>query len=89
MTWLDESLSQVSYVNLQSEIFLICLFQINPHIKLDQFSHTVSFHDNFVTTGYDLDYPLIIMKITLKRNIGYHVLQTFIPSLLFVILGKL
>ena len=68
--------------------FQYTFFQINPHIHLDQFSHKVSFHDNFVTSGYDLDYPLIIMKITLKRNIGYHVLQTFVPSSLFVILGE-
>ena len=49
----------------------------------------MDFHDNYSTDTYDISYPGIIMKITLTRNIGYHVMQTFIPSTLFVILGYL
>ena len=63
--------------------------QVNPDIRLDQFDHSVDFHDNYSTDIYDISYPGIIMKITLRRNIGYHVMQTFIPSTLFVTLGYL
>jgi len=63
--------------------------QVNPSIRLDQFSHKVEFHDTYSTDGYDISYPGIILKITLKRNIGYFVIQTFIPSALFVTLGYL
>jgi len=49
----------------------------------------VEFHDTYSTDGYDISYPGIILKITLKRNIGYFVIQTFIPSALFVTLGYL
>ena len=62
---------------------------MNPGIHLDQFTHMVDFHDSYITDEYDINYPGIIMKITLKRNLGYHILQTFIPSTLFVILGYL
>ena len=47
----------------------------------------MDFHDNYSTETYDISYPGIIMKISLKRNIGYHVMQTFVPSTLFVMLG--
>ena len=65
------------------------LWQVNPGIRLEQFSHTVEFQDNYNTDGYDLSYPGIILKITRQRNIGYFIIQTFIPSALFVGLGKL
>jgi len=65
------------------------LSQVNPDIHLDQFYHKVEFHDNYSTDGYDISYPGLIMKIHLKRNIGYQVMQTFVPSSLFVTLGYL
>ena len=69
---------------------IICnLPQVNKDIQLDQFKHTVEFHDSYITDDYDIKYPGIIMKITFKRNIGYHILQTFVPSTLFVMLGLL
>ena len=49
----------------------------------------MEFQDYYNTDGYDLSYPSIILKITLKRNIGYFIIQTFIPSTLFVGLGDL
>ena len=63
--------------------------QVNSEIHLDQFIFTVDLHDNYQTESYDISYPGLIMKITLTRVIGYHLLQTYVPSALFVILGWL
>ena len=77
--------------NLTHSLSLIWhwLFQVNPDVHLDQFYHKVEFHDNYSTDGYDISYPGLIMKIHLKRNIGYQVMQTFVPSSLFVTLGRI
>ena len=90
MKWLDESLSQVSSeFDLTHSSTAKLNFQVNPDIHLDQFYHKVEFHDNYSTDGYDISYPGLIMKIHLKRNIGYQVMQTFVPSSLFVTLGRI
>ena len=62
---------------------------INPNITLAQFLMDVKLEDTYATDYYDLSYPGIIMKITLTREIGYHVVQTYIPSIVFVILAWL
>ena len=63
--------------------------QVNSAIHLDQFMFNVDLHDNYQTIGYDITYPGLIMKITLTRVLSYHLIQTYIPSSLFVILGWL
>ena len=63
--------------------------QVNDDITLDQFLFAVDFSDNYETSTYDISYPGLIMKITLNRVLGYHLLQTYIPSGLFVILAWL
>lgn len=87
MKWMNETLSQVQF-RFYSKVNYFYLFKVNPDIHLDQFKHKIDFHDNYSTNSYDISYPGLIMKITLRRSIGYHVLQTFVPSTLFVILGK-
>ena len=49
----------------------------------------VEFEDTYATDYYDLAYPGIIMKVYLNREIGYHVVQTYIPSCVFVVLAWL
>ena len=63
--------------------------QENEDITLDQFLHNVTFSDNYETTTYDISYPGLIMKITLDRVLGYHLMQTYLPSGLFVFLAWL
>ena len=67
------------------------LAEVDGEITLDQFIHTVEFSDNYETSTsmYDISYPGLIMKITLDRVIGYHLLQTYIPSGIFVIFAWL
>ena len=44
---------------------------------------------SILISSYDITYPGLIMKITLTRVLSYHLIQTYIPSSLFVILGWL
>lgn len=58
--------------------------QINPNISLDQFEERVVFQSNYATDYYDIRYPGLILHIHLQRKINYHLIQTYIPSFLFV-----
>lgn len=62
---------------------------VNPNITLAQFLIDVDLEDSYATDYYDLAYPGIIMRIRLSREIGYHVVQTYIPSVVFVALAWL
>ena len=65
------------------------LSQYNEEITLDQFLYAVELIDNKETSIYDISYPRLIMQITLDRILGYHLLQTYMPSGIFVILAWL
>ena len=54
---------------------------------LDQFTFSVNFL-TYAADSYDIEYPGLILQIRLARKIGYHVLQTYLPSTLFVLLGE-
>jgi len=43
--------------------------------------------DSYSTDYYDIAYPGLIMRLHLTRQIGYHIVQTYIPSTVFVVLG--
>lgn len=43
----------------------------------------------YSTDYYDIQYPGVILRIFLERKIQYHLLQTYIPSGLFVIIAWL
>jgi len=57
---------------------------VNPNISLDQFEEKVVFQRNYATDYYDLAYSGLILNIHLSRKINYHLIQTYIPSILFV-----
>jgi len=60
---------------------------VNQNISLAQFSFNVQLMDSYSTDYYELSYPGLIMRLHLTRQIGYHIVQTYIPSTVFVILG--
>jgi len=62
---------------------------VNSNISLAQFSFNVLLMDSYSTDYYDINYPGLIMKLHLTRQIGYHIVQTYIPSTVFVILAWL
>jgi len=62
---------------------------VNANISLAQFSFNVLLMDSYSTDYYDVAYPGLIMKLHLTRQIGYHIVQTYIPSTVFVILSWL
>ena len=83
MKWMDQSHSNV-----------------NANISLAQFSYNVLLMDSYSTDYYDIAYPGLIMKVVkyvfllslnyllqihLTRQIGYHIVQTYIPSAVFVV----
>ncbi len=49
--------------------------QVNPNITLSQFTMDVTLSDSYSTEFYDLAYPGVIMRIRLRRQIGYHIVQ--------------
>merc|ERR1719513_116721 len=62
---------------------------VNANITLSQFSFNVLLMDSYSTDYYDIQYPGLIMKLHLTRQIGYHIVQTYIPSTVFVVLAWL
>ena len=74
---------------------------MNANISLAQFSFNVLLMDSYSTDYYDIAYPGLIMKVItsynlvfliialfklhLTRQIGYHIVQTYIPSTVFVV----
>ena len=57
---------------------------VNPNITLDQFDETIIFKRDYATDYYDLSYSGLILHIRLSRKIIFHLVQTYIPSFLFV-----
>ena len=68
--------------------------QSNPDIKiegqLEQFRYQVVWHKSHIVSNcHSSKYPGLIMEIILTRNIDYHLMQTFLPSTLYVTLGRI
>lgn len=62
---------------------------LNPNITLDQFDPVITFPDNYQTDYYEHSFPGLILRMTLARKINYHLIQTYIPSSLFVMIAWL
>jgi len=62
---------------------------VNPNITLDQFVETIIFESNYATDYYESSFPGLILRILLERKVNYHLIQTYIPSTLFVIIAWL
>ena len=57
---------------------------INENISLAQFELLVSVNNDYNTDYYDLSYPGLIMTLTLRRKLSYHLVQTYIPSTIYL-----
>jgi hypothetical protein len=62
---------------------------INQNISLPQFDLEVKLGDDYATDYYDQAYPGVIMRIVLRRKMSFHIMQTYIPSSIFVALAWL
>jgi len=62
---------------------------VNSNISLAQFSFRVSLMDAYSTDYYDISYPGLIMKLHLTRQLTYHIVQTYLPSTVFVVIAWL
>jgi len=60
---------------------------INKNISLAQFYVSAHLVDEYTTDYYDIKYPGLELQLHLTRQIGYHIVQTYIPSTVFVVLG--
>ncbi|XP_023344150.1 glycine receptor subunit alpha-4 isoform X2 [Eurytemora carolleeae] len=60
---------------------------VNQNITLAQFHFRVKLMDSYSTDYYDVSYPGLILQLHLTRVIGYHIVQTYIPSTVFVVLA--
>eukprot|EP00095_Tigriopus_kingsejongensis_P007873 snap_masked-scaffold127_size327531-processed-gene-1.4 protein:Tk07873 transcript:snap_masked-scaffold127_size327531-processed-gene-1.4-mRNA-1 annotation:"glycine receptor subunit alpha-2-like" len=61
----------------------------NNYISLAQFEYAVFFEENYEEEIASGVYPGVIMTVLLRRKISYHLLQTYLPSGLFVIVAWL
>lgn len=61
----------------------------NNYISLTQFEYAVFFEENYEEEIASGVYPGVIMTVLLRRKISYHLLQTYLPSGLFVIVAWL
>merc|ERR1719209_1039175 len=62
---------------------------VNKNISLAQFGFKVTLMDAYSTDYYDISYPGLIMKLHLTRKLTYHLVQTYIPSTVFVVIAWL
>ena len=60
------------------------LNNVNPNISLDQFEETIVFQEDYATDYYEISYPGLILNIILNRKVNYHLINSYIPSCLFV-----
>jgi len=61
----------------------------NNSISLAQFDYMVRFQEEYIEEIAAGEFPGVIMTIVLRRKIQYHLLQTYLPSGLFVIVAWL
>ena len=61
----------------------------NSRINLAQFTFDISYTDEYDMKEYDVVYPGLIATITFDRIKNYHIIQTYIPSGLFIIVSYL
>eukprot|EP00091_Calanus_sinicus_P008136 TRINITY_DN1976_c0_g1_i4.p1 TRINITY_DN1976_c0_g1~~TRINITY_DN1976_c0_g1_i4.p1 ORF type:complete len:263 (-),score=92.76 TRINITY_DN1976_c0_g1_i4:362-1150(-) len=61
----------------------------NNRINLTQFTYDISYTDEYDMEEYDVVYPGLIATIKFDRIKNYHIIQTYIPSFLFVIVSYL
>ena len=59
---------------------------LNTNVHLDNHDVRIS-KFTFATQLDDLVYPGLGVKVRLKRHFGYHLTQTYIPSIIFVIVA--
>jgi len=78
-----------SYTSDQVEFRWLEHNVVNPNITLDQFVETIIFESNYATDYYESSFPGLILRILLERKVNYHLIQTYIPSSLFVIIAWL
>ena len=57
-------------------------------IEIGYFAKT-NMYVGFFADYYDLAYPGVIMRILLTRKMSYHLMQTYVPSTIFVSLAWL
>ncbi len=57
---------------------------MNENISLAQFDLTVTMADQYDTDYYDVHYPGLILKLTMTRKLSYHVVQTYVPSSVYL-----
>jgi hypothetical protein len=57
---------------------------VNENISLAQFDLYVMMSHAYQTDYYDVKYPGLILKLMMLRKLNYHLVQTYIPSSIFL-----
>jgi gamma-aminobutyric acid receptor subunit alpha len=57
---------------------------IDPSSSLAQFDLMVSMNNEYNTDYYDIPYPGLILKLVMIRKLSYHLVQTYIPSTIYL-----
>lgn len=57
---------------------------VNENISLAQFDLRVLPNQGYGTDYYELSYPGLIFTLVLRRKLSYHVVQTYIPSTIYL-----
>lgn len=66
------------------------LSNINPNITINQFDYSIELdHYSIVTNNDHGKHPSLFLRICLTRYISYHVVQTYVPSMLLITLSWL
>ena len=57
---------------------------VNTNISLAQFDLLVSMSNRYNTDYYDTQFPGLILQLVMIRKLNYHVVQTYIPSTIYL-----
>ncbi|XP_040570016.1 glycine receptor subunit alpha-2 isoform X2 [Lepeophtheirus salmonis] len=61
---------------------------VNKNISLPNFDFFIETNESYNTGSiYSLSYPGVAMKVRLSRKLTYHILQTYIPSIMLVVVS--
>ena len=57
---------------------------VNTNISLAQFDLLVSMSNEYDTDYYDTRFPGLILQLVMIRKINYHIVQTYVPSAIYL-----
>ena len=80
----DIKFESFGYTTRQLKFRWLNSSHVNENISLAQFDLRVTMNSQYDTDYYDVPYPGLILKLSLMRKLNYHLVQTYVPSAVYL-----